>query len=105
MVMALALLLTLGGPAPFTLVNGTDAPLAGLAAQPVGGEGRGRPLGVQRLSPGARVNLPALGGETCAFAIEAEGGGGRLRWSDVNLCDVKIVTLRQRGATLWVDYD
>jgi hypothetical protein len=103
--MTLALvLLALSGPAPFTLVNGTGQPLASLSASPLVG-GTAQPLASSSLPPGARSAVPALGGETCAFVIEGESAGTRLRWSDVNLCDVKTVTLRRRGATLWADYD
>jgi hypothetical protein len=103
--MTLALvLLALSGPAPFTLVNGTGQPLASLSATPLVG-GAAKPVTAGPLPPGGRASVPALGGDLCAFVIEADDAGTRLRWSDVNLCDVKVVTLRRRGATLWADYD
>lgn len=103
--MTLALfLLALSEPAPFTLVNGTGQPLASLSATPLVG-GTTKPMIAGPLAAGGRASVPAPGGEVCAFVIEAEDGATRLRWSDVNLCDVKVVTLRRRGATLWADYD
>lgn len=105
MVVALALLALLGGPAPFTLVNGTDVPLSGLTVRQIGGSAPTQTLVAGRLSAGARMAVPAPIGDGCAYALEGEDGGIRLRWNDVNLCDVKSVTLRRRGDTLWVDYD
>jgi hypothetical protein len=105
MLQALALLLIAGGPVPFTLVNATGAPLASLSVRPIGAAGAWQSLPPGRLSPGARGAVPAIAAEVCAFDIEAEIGGNRLRWSDVNLCDVRSVTLRKRGEILWVDYD
>ena len=35
-----------------------------------------------------------------------EVGDATREWTDVNLCDVKVVTLNRRSdGTLWVDYD
>jgi hypothetical protein len=43
----------------------------------------------------------------CAFDIRATvPGAGPVTWTDVNLCDVKSVTLkRDQSAGAWVDYD
>lgn len=102
---ALALFLLASGPVPFTLVNGTGAPLSGISTRLSGSSGEWRPLGHGQLPPNARGAVPALGGEDCAWDIRAEAGGSWLVWADVNLCDVKSVTLRRRDGTLWVDYD
>ena len=58
MILAFVLLLTVSGPAPFTLVNGTGAPIASLSARPVSSGGAFRPLGPGRLSPDARGSVP-----------------------------------------------
>jgi hypothetical protein len=106
MVVALALLLIASGPAPFTLVNGTTAGLSDITARASGSRGAWTALGPGRLSAGARGAVPALGGETCVFDIAAQTEGGRVQWSDVNLCDVRAVTLNRRAdGILWVDYD
>jgi len=101
----LAALLMIEHLAPFTVVNGTGVVLEQLSIRPaVGGEWR--PLGPGRLSPGARGQAPAPAGEDCAFSIRAVVGGTTREWADVNLCDVKAVTLNRRAdGTLWIDYD
>jgi hypothetical protein len=106
MVAALAFLLLVGGPGPFSLGNGTGATLESIAARTVGSRGEWQTLGPGRLSPGARGNVPAFGREECLHDIQAQSEGRRLRWADVNLCDVRSVTLNRRpDGTLWVDYD
>jgi hypothetical protein len=106
MVAALAFLLLAGGPGTFTLANGTGSTLESIAARTVGSGGDWQTLGPRRLSPGARGNVPALGGEACLHDIQAQSEGRRLLWVDVNLCDVRSVTLnRRQDGTLWVDYD
>lgn len=101
-----SLLMLLHGPAAFTVVNGTGAALQDLMVRPADGHGTARTLGPGRLSPGARGAVPAIGGEDCAFDISAKGGGADLRWTAVNLCDVRTVVLNRRpDGTLWVDYE
>lgn len=105
MVAVLALLLATSGPVPFTLVNGTGGSITGISARRARSAGEWRPLERATLASGFRGNIPALGGEDCAWDIRADTGGQQVIWPDVNLCDVKVVTLRRRGGTLWVDYD
>jgi len=102
----LLVMLMLGTPTPFTLVNGTGLPLQRIEVR--GGEAKGawKPLGPGQLSPGARGAVQALGGEDCAFDIRASADGATFTWPAVNLCDARSVTLnRGRDGTLWVDYD
>jgi hypothetical protein len=92
------------GASNFTLVNGTQVQLADLSIRRAG-TNEWKPLG----------NAPAAGARTpidfknpdCAFDIRANvPGSGPVTWADVNLCDVKSVTLkRDEAAGAWVDYD
>lgn len=92
------------GASNFTLVNGTSAPLANLSIRRAGTQAW-KPLG----------NAPAAGARgpisftdpDCAFDIRADvAGKGAVTWADVNLCDVKSVTLNHdTNAGAWVDYD
>lgn len=92
------------GASNFTLVNGTSAQLADLSIRRAGTQDW-KPLGT----------APAIGAKgpmkftdpDCAFDIRATvPGAGPVTWTDVNLCDVKSVTLkRDQSAGAWVDYD
>jgi hypothetical protein len=103
---ALALLLLAGsGPAPFTLANGTAAPLEEVALRAVAAT-EWRPLAPGPLPAGARLALPSPGGEACLFDIRATSAGRSYQWRDVNLCDVKVVILNRRAdGILWADYE
>lgn len=101
----LLLVTALGSPGAFALVNGTGAPLTNLSIRPADGKQGWRPL-AGPLSSGARMSVPAPGGDLCAFDLKARLADADVTWSSVNLCDVRSVTLnRQSDGTLWVDYD
>ena len=102
---SIAFLLLAGEPAPFALVNGTGAPLAEVAARLSVSSGEWRSIAPGTLAGGSSKAVAKLGGEDCAWDIRARSSGGTLVWRDVNLCAVKVVTLRARGELLWVDYD
>lgn len=98
--------LLLSEPGPFTVVNGTAVPLEYVTIRPSDGKGAWRPLGPGRLSAGARSDIAAVGGDLCAFDVQASAAGTKVVWPGINLCDVKTVTLNRRpDGTLWVDYD
>lgn len=106
MLRTLFLSLLLSGPAPFVLVNGSGTALDNLSVRLTGSDSRWRSLGPGQLGPAGRAPVPALGGEDCAFDVRGQAGSATLVWLAVNLCDVKVVTLRRgQGGTLWVDYD
>src|SRR5690242_13167995 len=92
------------GASNFTLVNGTGSPLANLSIRRAGTQDW-KPLGTAP-APGARGPIN-FNNQDCAFDIRAEvNGKGPVTWTDVNLCDVKSVTLnRDVSAGAWVDYD
>ena len=94
----------IGGAAKFTLVNGTDAKLAELSIRRAGTQEWKR-LG-DAPAAGARAPIDFKDPD-CAFDIRANvPGSGPVTWADVNLCDVKSVTLkRNSSAGAWVDYD
>ena len=44
--------------------------------------------------------------EDCAWDLRVTLADGRtLTYANVNLCEVRLVTLRQRDGVAWVDYD
>jgi len=94
----------LAGATKFTLVNGTGKPLAELSIRRAGTQ-EWKKLG-DAPSAGARAPID-LKDPDCAFDIRANvPGQGPVTWADVNLCDVKAVTLkRDESAGAWVDYD
>jgi hypothetical protein len=108
-IVAAALLLSCGSPAfagatKFTLVNGTGKALAELSIRRAGTQ-EWKKLG-DAPSAGARAPIDFKDPD-CAFDIRANvPGQGPVTWADVNLCDVKAVTLkRDDSAGAWVDYD
>ena len=94
----------IAGASRFTLVNGTGAALARLSIRRSGTQ-EWKSLG-SAPSAGARMDLK-FSDPDCAFDIRANvPGAGPVTWADVNLCDVKSVTLNRDGsAGAWVDYD
>ncbi len=92
------------GASKFMLVNGTDAALSNLSIRRAGTQDW-KPLG-NAPAPGARGPIDYKDPD-CAFDIQATvPGKGPVTWSDVNLCEVKSVTLKHDGsAGAWVDYD
>ena len=92
------------GASNFTLVNGTSAQLADLSIRRAGTQDW-KPLGT---APAAGTKGPMkFTDPDCAFDIRATvPGAGQVTWADINLCDVKSVTLkRDQSAGAWVDYD
>jgi hypothetical protein len=92
------------GASNFTLVNGTDKPMQDLSIKRAGTQDW-KPLG-NAPSPGARGAIKFTA-DDCAFDIRATvAGSGPVTWANVNLCDVKSVSLkRDSSAGPWVDYD
>ncbi len=88
----------------FTLVNGTDSALTGVAIRRFGAQDW-RPLSAAPPAGGRALVL--FSDPDCAFDIRATLGGGKSQvWSGVNLCGAKSVTLnRAASGALWVDYD
>ena len=91
------------GASGFTLVNGTPAALGQLSIRRAG-TNDWKPLGT---SPGAGAKSSVqFKDPDCAFDIRSSAGGSAITWTDVNLCDVKSVTLKKDDAAgAWVDYD
>ena len=92
------------GASNFTLVNGTTAQLGNLSIRRAGTQDW-KPLGA---APPAGARGPMkFEDPDCAFDIRATvQGQGPVTWADVNLCDVKSVTLKHdQSAGAWVDYD
>ena len=82
------------GATKFVLVNGTDGALSELSIRRAGTQDW-KPLG-NAPAPGARGPID-YSDPDCAFDIRAKvPGKGPVTWADVNLCDVKSVTLEAR---------
>lgn len=92
------------GASNFTLVNGTDSPLQQLSIRRAGTQ-EWKTLG-NAAAAGAATPVQFTDPD-CAFDIRAQvSGKGPVTWADVNLCDVKSITLkRDQSAGAWVDYD
>ncbi|MCY7271164.1 MAG: hypothetical protein LH485_03795 [Sphingomonas bacterium] len=104
---ALGLSLTvpaLAGAVNFSIMNAAGANLSGLSIRRVG-SGQWQSLGVSaQAGTSAAVTFSD---PDCAFDLRATlTGGAIVTWPGVNLCAVKLVTLRRNAAGLaWVDYD
>ena len=92
------------GVAGFAIVNGVGKDISAMAIRRVG-SGEWKPLGA---APAAGKSASAAFSDPdCAFDLRATlVGGGSVTWPGVNLCDVKLLTLRRNDAGLaWIDYD
>ena len=108
-VAALALSLALPAPAGagasgFAIVNGAGADISAMAIRRVGSN-QWQPLSLAAAA--GKTASAAFADPDCAFDLRATlAGGATVTWSGVNLCDVKLLTLRRNDAGLaWVDYD
>lgn len=94
----------LAGVAGFAIINGLGKDISALSIRRVG-TGEWKSLGA---APAAGKSASAAFSDPdCAFDLRATlAGGAIVTWPGVNLCDVKLVTLRRNDAGLaWVDYD
>ena len=92
------------GASSFAVVNGVGADIMAMSIRRVG-SGQWQPLSA---APAAgKSAAAAFSDPDCAFDLRATlAGGASVTWSGVNLCDVKLLTLRRNDAGLaWVDYD
>lgn len=94
----------MAGATSFAVVNGAGADISSMVIRRVGSSDW-RSLGV---AARAGQSAPATFSDPdCAFDLRATlASGATVTWSGVNLCDVKLLTLRRNAAGLaWVDYD
>ena len=94
----------LAGASSFAVVNGIGTDISTMAIRRVG-SGQWLPLSA---APAAgKSAAAAFSDPDCAFDLRATlASGATVTWSGVNLCDVKLLTLRRNDAGLaWVDYD
>ena len=92
------------GVAGFAIINGVGTDISAMSIRRVG-SGQWQPLGA---APAAGKSASAAFTDPdCAFDLRATLAGGTVvTWAGVNLCDVKLLTLRRNDAGLaWVDYD
>ena len=92
------------GASSFSIVNGAGADISTLAIRRVGSP-RWQDLNI--VAPLGKAAAIQFSDPDCAFDLRATLiTGATVTWSGVNLCDVKLVTLRRNDAGFaWVDYD
>ena len=92
------------GASSFSVVNGSGADITAFAIRRVG-TGQWLPLGAT--APVGKAAAIIFSNPDCAFDLRGTlANGATVVWTGVNLCDVKLVTLRRNAAGLvWVDYD
>ena len=94
----------LAGVSGFAIINGLGTDISTMSIRRVG-TGEWKPLGA---APAAGKSASAAFADPDgAFDLRATlAGGAIVPWPGVNLCAVKLVTLRRNDAGLaWVDYD
>jgi len=94
----------LAGASSFSVVNGSGADISAIAIRRVGSS-KWQSLGVAATM--GKAAAVSFSDPDCAFDLKATMAGGvTVTWSGVNLCDVKLLTLRRSDTGLaWVDYD
>ncbi len=92
------------GAASFAIVNGAGLDMADVSIRRVGSS-QWKSLNVA--APVGKATPVQFADPDCSFDIRATLADGKsVTWSGVNLCDVKLVTLRRNAAGFaWVDYD
>src|SRR5436190_2205747 len=88
----------IAGAGGFAFVNGIGSDISAVSIRRVG-SGDWRPLGVSAAA--GKSASAAFSDPDCAFDVRATiAGGATVTWSGVNLCDVKLLTLRRNDAGL-----
>ncbi|MEO7815076.1 MAG: hypothetical protein ABIR87_06490 [Sphingomicrobium sp.] len=94
----------MAGVSGFAIVNGVGKDIMAMSIRRVG-SGQWQSLSA---APAAGKSASAsFSDPDCAFDLRATlAGGAIVTWPGVNLCDVKLLTLRRNDAGLaWIDYD
>ena len=91
-------------PSSVAIANGTGADIASVTARRVGTTGW-KSIGFA--APAGKAGNASIDESDCAFDLQVTLADGKtVTYSGVNLCDVKLVTLRRNAAGVaWVDYD
>lgn len=90
-------------PTTFAVVNATGSEITAMEARKTG------TTAWLSVAYSARVGQSAgatFDTEDCAWDLRVTlAGGGTLTYPNVNLCEARLVTLRQRGGLAWIDID
>ena len=94
----------MAGVAGFSIVNGVGADIKSMSIRRVG-SAQWQPLSAAPAT--GKSAGTSFADPDCAFDLRATlASGAIVTWSGINLCDVKLLTLRRNDAGLaWVDYD
>lgn len=94
----------IAGASSFAVVNAAGADMSSLSIRRVGTT---RWVSLDVVAEVGKSAPVRFANPDCAFDLQATlSNGATVIWSGVNLCDVKLVTLRRNAAGLaWVDYD
>ncbi len=94
----------LAGASSFAVVNAAGADISSLSIRRVGSA---QWLSLDVAAAFGKSAPVRFADDDCAFDLRATlANGTTVTWTGVNLCDVKLVTLRRNAAGLvWVDYD
>jgi hypothetical protein len=92
------------GASSFAVVNAAGADISSLSIRRVGSA---QWLALEVAAALGKAAPVSFAHADCAFDLRATlANGTTVTWTGVNLCDVKLVTLRRNAAGLaWVDYD
>lgn len=92
------------GASSFSIVNAAGADISALAIRRVGSA---QWKSLDTAAAAGKAAAIRFSDPDCAFELRATlANGATVTWTGVNLCDVKLVTLRRNAAGLaWVDYD
>lgn len=103
---ALALLApaaAIAAPSTLALVNATGSDIGAMEARKTGSA---QWTAVAYSARSGTSGAATFDIEDCAWDLRVTLAGGRtLTYANVNLCEVRLVTLRQKDGVAWVDYD
>ena len=105
-VTALAMLTSaaaIAAPATFAFVNATGNDISAMEARKTGSSGWSAVPYSARTGASGPASFDI---EDCAWDVRVTFAGGEtLTYSNLNLCEAKLVTLRRKDGIAWVDYD
>ena len=91
------------GVATFAFVNSTGSDISGMEARK---SGTANWASVPYSAAAGASGAASFDNEDCAWDLKVKmASGSSLTFSNVNLCEARLVTLHQKNGVVWVDYD